>query len=108
MREVFALLEKLRFRPTQSETMTEKKQATHGYFETFLWPPTIFKAQVKEPNLAPDDSQGPKDDESLLNDVGAGDRRYRLSFTVEPHERKDGRYAGFQARVRDRRELEGQ
>ena len=58
---------------------------------------------MKEPNLAPDDGQRPKDDESLLNDVGAGDRRHRLSFTVKPHERKNGGWAGFQARVRDAR-----
>ena len=46
---------------------------------------------MKEPNLTPDDGQRPKDDESLLDDVWAGDRRHRLSFTVEPHGRKDGR-----------------
>ena len=108
MREVFALLAKLRFRFTQSKATTNKKQPTHRYFETFLWPPTILEAQVEEPNLTPDDGQRPKNDESLLNDVGAGDRRYRLSFTVEPHERKNGRWAGFQAKVRDTRELEGQ
>jgi len=68
-----------------------ERQTTHRYFETFLGPPTILETQVKEADLAPDDGQRPKNDESFLNDVGAGDHRHRLSFTVEPHGRKNGR-----------------
>ena len=50
---------------------------------------------MKEPDLAPDYGQRPKDDESLLDNVGAGDRRHRLSFTVEPHGQEEWAVCGF-------------
>jgi hypothetical protein len=43
---------------------------------------------VEESDLAPDDGQTPKYDERLLDDVGAGDPRHRLSFAIEPHWRE--------------------
>lgn len=54
----------------------KKNRTAHRYFEMFLRPFTILEAQVKESNLAPDDGQAPKNDESLLDDVGAGDPRH--------------------------------
>ena len=59
----------------------------HRCFETLFRPLAILEAQVKESDFAPDDGQTPKNDESLLDDVGAGDPRHRLSFAIEPHER---------------------
>lgn len=86
MREVFALSERSRLRPRQPR-IVKKNQAAHRCFEAFLRPPTILETQVKEPDLAPDYGQTPKDDESLLDDVGAGDPRHGLSLTIEPHGR---------------------
>lgn len=85
MRQVFALPGKVQIRAMD----VKKNRRAHRYFEMFLRPFTILEAQVKESDFAPDDGQAPKDDEGLLDDVGAGDPRHRLSFTVEPHESKE-------------------
>lgn len=87
MREVFALSEKTRVRGRKDE-VRKKTGARYRCFETFLRPPTVLEAQVKEPDLTPDDGQTPENDKSLLNDVWAGDPRYRLPFAIEPHGRE--------------------
>lgn len=87
MREVFTLSEKSRVRHRKPK-VAKKNEKAHRDFKTFLRPPAVLEAQVKEPDLAPDYGQTPKDDESLLNDVWAGDPRYRLPFAIEPHERE--------------------
>lgn len=53
-----------------------ENQRTHRYFEMFLRPPAILEAQVKEPDLTPDDGQTPKNDESLLDNLGTCDPRH--------------------------------
>ena len=74
MRELFALSANTGLViNSQRLERKKKREKTYRHFETLLRPSTVLKTQVKEPDLAPNDCKTPKNDESFLDDVWAGE-----------------------------------